>query len=320
MNHGRSRHLGCLRGSPIAAACYRLVAAGKVLARTLLLVLPLVLVAGGARHAVAARLKFATWNLEWLTDRPAGSPSLPAAVRPKRSADIAALRGYAAEMNADVIAIQEVDGAHMAAQVFPPDRYVIHMTHDKVVQRVGLVVRRSIPFTVNPDDTALVPPHSGLRSGADITLHLPGGDLRVLAVHLKAGCDWSSLRGDRPACVELARQVPALAAWIRARAAAGEAFVVLGDFNRWMDTRGGRLDGLWTRLAAAAPLVRATAGYASPCLGGERFIDHIIAGGAARFWLEPHTLRVLVFRERGRVWEKRLSDHCPVSVRFRPPG
>jgi len=293
-----------------------------VLARIFLVLLPVLVlapVAGGARLALAASLKFATWNLEWLTDRPAGSPSLPADVRPKRPADIARLAGYAAEMNADVIAIQEVDGAHMAAQVFPPDRYVIHMTHDKVVQRVGLVVRRGIPFTVNPDDTALVAPHSGLRSGADITLHLPAGDLRVLAVHLKAGCDWSSLRGDRPACAALARQVPALVAWIAARAAAGEAFVVLGDFNRWMDPRDGHPDGLWARLAAAAPLVRATAGYASPCLGGERFIDHIIVGGAARAWLEPRTLRVLVYRERGRAWEKRLSDHCPVSVKFRSP-
>ncbi|MGH7042812.1 MAG: endonuclease/exonuclease/phosphatase family protein [Acetobacteraceae bacterium] len=282
--------------------------------------LALLVLAGGMRLAAAASLKFVTWNLEWLTDRPAGSSSLPADVRPKRPADIARLRAYAAEMNADVIAIQEVDGAHMAAQVFPPDRYVIHMTHDPVVQRVGIAVRRGIPFTVNPDDTALALPHSWLRSGADITLHLPSGPLRVLAVHLKAGCQFSPLRSHRRACEVLAHQVPALVAWIHARAQAGMPFVVLGDFNRWMDRRDGRPDGLWTRLQAAAPLVRATAGFASPCLGGERFIDHIIAGGAARGWLEPKTLRVLVFREHGRAWEKRLSDHCPVSVRFRLPG
>ena len=280
----------------------------------------LLLLAAAVLPVAAASLKFATWNLEWLTDRPAGSPALPADVRPKRPDDIARLAAYAAALNADVIAIQEVDGAQMAAQVFPPDRYVIHMTHDRVVQRVGLVVRRGLPFTVNPDDTALAPPHSWLRSGADITLHLPNGPLRVLAVHLKTDCHFSSLRGHRPACEVLARQVSPLAAWIRARAKAGVPFVVLGDFNRWMDPRDGRPDGMWTRLEAAAPLRRATAGYASPCWGGERFIDHIIAGGAARAWMDPASLHVLVFRERGRAWKERLSDHCPVSVLFHVPG
>ena len=293
--------------------------AARVL-RPLLLLLVLGFCGLGAQAVAAAELKFATWNLEWLTDRAPGSPGLPGDVRPKRAQDIARLRAYADQLDADVIAIQEVDGAAIAARIFPPDRYRIHMTQDHVVQRVGIVVRRGIRFTVNPDLRTLVPPHSGLRSGADITLHLPGGRLRVLAVHLKTDCHFSSLRGHRRACEILARQVPALVRWIAARARAGEAFVVLGDFNRWMDPRHGRPDGLWRRLTGAAKLVRATAGFASPCWGGERFIDHIIAGGAARHWLQPATLRVLVFRQHGRAWKERLSDHCPVSVRFHLPG
>ena len=119
--------------------------------------------------AQAAELKFATWNLEWLTERPAGDPELPGDVRPRHPEDFALLAHYAADLDADVIAIQEVDGRAVAARIFPPDRYVIQMTHDRVVQRVGLIVRRGIAFTVNPDVTALDPPFSHLRSGADIT-------------------------------------------------------------------------------------------------------------------------------------------------------
>jgi hypothetical protein len=48
-------------------------------------------------------------------------------------------------------------------------------------------------------------------------------------------------------------------------------------------------------------------------------VDHIIAGGAARGWMQADSLRVLVYREQGRDWRERLSDHCPVSVRFRLP-
>jgi hypothetical protein len=106
--------------------------------------------------AVAAELKLATWNLEWLTT---DARDLPADVHPKRPEDIDLLRRYALELDADVIGVQEVDGPAIAAQVFPPDRYSIHLTRDRVVQRVGIAVRRGIRYSVNPDVTDLVEPH-----------------------------------------------------------------------------------------------------------------------------------------------------------------
>ena len=154
---------------------------------------------------LAAELKVTTWNLNWLTERPAGDPSLPADVHVRAPGDFDLLRQYAAQLDADVIAIQEVDGRAVAARIFPPDRYSIHMTHDDVVQRVGIVVRRGLTYDVNPDVAALQGDRRlHLRSGADITLHLPvghlpagqlpagqlpAGTLRILAVHLKTGCD-----------------------------------------------------------------------------------------------------------------------------------
>ena len=267
----------------------------------------------------SAELKLATWNLEWLTAKSAGDPVLPADVMPKQEADIALLAGYAARLAADVIAIQEVDGPAIAARVFPPDRYTIHMTRDPVVQRVGLVVRRGIAYTANPDLVALVPAPEArhpLRSGADITLHLPGGFLRILAVHLKTGCREAPLnRSNRPSCETLRQQVPALQGWIAKRRQEGVPFVILGDFNRWMDGR----DALLAALREAAPLARATEGLTSPCWSGGAFIDHILAGGAAAAWMQPETLRVMTYRETGREWKARLSDHCPVSVKFQIP-
>ena len=270
--------------------------------------------------AGAGELKFATWNLEWLTDRPAGDPELPADVRPKRPEDVELLRRYAVTLAADVVAIQEVDGPEIAARIFPPDTYVLHMTGDAVVQRTGLAIRRGLRFTANPDVTELdatgarAPHH--LRSGADVTLDLPEGPLRVLAVHLKTGCREDRLgESSRPACRTLRAQLRPLEGWVAARQAEGVAFVLMGDFNRWMDGR----DAFWAGLEQAAPLSRATAGRSSPCWGGGGFIDHIIAGGAARAWMEANTVRVLVYRETGQEWQDRLSDHCPLSVRFALP-
>src|SRR5690242_4027766 len=101
--------------------------------------------------ADAAELKLSTWNLEWLTPRRPGDPALPANVVPKGPEDRALLRRYALALNADVVAFQEVDGPEVAAEIFPPDRYALFMTHDEVIQRVGFAVRRGISVQQNPD-------------------------------------------------------------------------------------------------------------------------------------------------------------------------
>ncbi|MCX7383405.1 MAG: endonuclease/exonuclease/phosphatase family protein [Alphaproteobacteria bacterium] len=287
-----------------------------MIALLLLLIAPLLTVV----PAGAAELKLATWNLEWLTARPPGDAALPRDVRPKGEADIALLARYATTLAADVVAMQEVDGPEIAARIFPPSRYVLHMTRDSVVQRVGFAIRRDIRFAANEDLTALDRPAPGqrhLRSGADVTLDLPSGKLRLLAVHLKSGCREEKLTSKtRESCTILRVQHDALTDWVAARRAGGEAFVILGDFNRWMDNG----DAFWAGLVRAAPLARATEGTYSPCWGGGGFIDHIIAGGAAREWMMRDTLKVQVYRETGEGWKERLSDHCPVSVRLRLPN
>ena len=269
--------------------------------------------------ARAAELKVATWNLEWLTARLAGDPALPEDVQPKDAADRTVLAHYVDQLNADLVAVQEVDGPGIAASLFPPDRYALYFTRDSVVQRVGVAVRRGIAVHQNADLAALdVTPDARhrLRSGADLTLDLPSGPVRVLAVHLKTGCQRDRLdQSHRAQCTELRSQAAVLQGWIAERRRDGVPFIILGDFNRWM----GPADGLLAALQDAAPLARATEGHDSPCWGGEHFIDHILAGGAARAWLDTSSLRVLVYRE-GAERKEHLSDHCPVSVRFHLPG
>ena len=267
----------------------------------------------------AGPYKLSTWNLNWLTQRATGDAELPHDVRGRRAEDFARLRGFANHLGADVVAFQEVDGVGAAALVFDPAVYTLVTIDEDVVQRVGLAVRRGITVQRHADVTGLdVEPHARhrLREGLDVTLHFPGGAaLRVLVVHLKTGCHWDRLDGNtKEPCVLLAKQVPVLAEWVRARASSGEAFAIMGDFNREMDGP----EAMGDAMQAAAPMVRVTQGHSDPCWSGGAFIDHIFLGGAARGWLVPGSLRVMIYNSRNVGDRERLSDHCPVSVRINP--
>lgn len=267
----------------------------------------------------AAPIKVATWNLDWLTARSHDVADLPDDVSVRAEGDFAMLRGYAQALDADIVGLQEVDGAGAAAKLFDPAAYQFAFIDEAVTQQVGIAVRRSITLTRNPDLTGLdTTPEAKhrLRNGLDVTLGLPDGQrLRVLVVHLKTGCWADALESRKRACQTLAEQVPVMADWVGHRQAEGAPYLVMGDFNRRMDLPG---DPVLGALEAAAPLTLVTAGQASPCWGGEDFIDHLLLGGVARGWLQPGSLRVLTYQQTAD-YKDRLSDHCPVSVRLDPP-
>lgn len=269
-------------------------------------------------------LKLATWNIAWLTLKPPGHPDLPRDLVPRQPGDWALLRGYANRLAADVIAIQEIDGAEAAARVFDPATYAIHLTDESDTQRPGFAVRRTLRVTPHPDLAELdlrAGARRSLRRGADITVETTSGArLRLLSIHLNAGCREEPLeRNTTPECEGLARQAAILARWTEARRREGVAFAILGDFNRRMTER----DDFLQTIEAAAPVTRPTAGLSSPCWadarGGRPFISHLLLGGPAREWLVRDSLSVMVYAERDRVFRDRLSDHCPVSVRLRVP-
>ena len=280
------------------------------------LLLPVLLLSGllsglAPRPAAAAELKLATWNIAWLTTRSASDPALPRDVMARTPDDLRRLRGYVQRLAADVIALQEVDGPEAAALVLDPSEWRFFFPGEQDVQRAAIAVRRHLPARQNADLAALdlsAGARFSLRRGVDVTVGEGASALRILSVHLNAGCREPNDRGRE--CDSLSRQASILAGWIEDRQRAGEAFAMAGDFNRRFD----RDPAILPALERAAPLTRATAGRSNPCWGGRPFIDHILLGGAARDWLRPGSLRVLVYAEREPEWRRRLSDHCPVSA------
>ncbi|MCO6418630.1 endonuclease/exonuclease/phosphatase family protein [Siccirubricoccus sp. KC 17139] len=281
--------------------------------RTILLLLSLFLLPIAAS---AAELKLASWNIAWLTLR---SAELPRDQPPRAAADLERLKRYAQRLDADILALQEVDGPEAAALVLDPGAYAFFFPDEADLQRTGFAVRRGLRVRQNPDLAGLdLRPRArfSLRRGTDITVETAAGPLRLLSIHLIAGCREAPL-GAGEACESLDRQAEILAGWVAARQAEGTAFAILGDFNRAM---AGPEDALLRRLTAAGPLTRVTEGVSDPCWtggrGGRRFIDQILLGGPARRWLVPGSLRVMVYEERDPRFRDRLSDHCPLSVRL----
>ncbi|MCX8133525.1 MAG: endonuclease/exonuclease/phosphatase family protein [Roseococcus sp.] len=272
----------------------------------------------------ATELKLATWNIAWLTLRPATDELLPRGLAPRQPGDFARLADYARRLEADIVALQEVDGAEAAARVFDPRAHQFFFTRENDIQRTGFAVRRGFAVTQHEDLAALdLAPEARFsqRRGADVTVEAHGRRLRLLSIHLNAGCREGPMLASRGReCESLLRQSEVLARWIAERRREGVAFAIMGDFNRRMDHPRDEMGAL---LAAAAPLTRATEGASNPCWadarGGRPFIDHILLGGAARDWFQRSSLRVMVYAERDPAFRDRLSDHCPISVRLRLP-
>ena len=261
------------------------------------------------------RLKLATWNLEWL-HRTDASGAVP-----RDAEDYERLRRYADALDADVVALQEVDGERAAARVFSPERYHIHVSAQNIPQRTGFAYKRHLKVTRYPDYAALDVGH--LRNGADIAIELGSTRLRLLSVHLKGGCHEARLDRGKP-CLKLQSQVPALERWIDERARAGELFAVLGDFNRRFFSRPD--EPFWQEIDDANPpeadLFSPTSVANPTCWNGKfrHFIDHLVFGRSAAAQIDPGSFHEQHYLGSDAPFENVLSDHCPLSVTLEVPA
>ena len=225
--------------------------------------------------AIAAPLKIATWNIEHL--------------RVGADKDYLSLQDYAKDLEADVIALQEVDGEEAAEQIFGDGDYNYYFSRRRNPMRTGFAVRKGINVVQNPDYQALNV-SGGLRYGTDITVSTDTDEIRLLSIHLKSFCFSGSLTGSpNGACASLSRQLPILEDWIDTRASEGIPFAVMGDFNRRLNRRN---DDFWVEIDDGVPtnadLTNVTEGRTSDCFDGQfpEYIDHIVLDKLSTDWLD----------------------------------
>lgn len=290
-------------------------------------ILPLLLTTLVTLPVKAETLKVASWNIAWL-----GSHKF----NKRTPSDYIELARYAKELDADVVALQEVESAEWARKVLG-DKYDYYFTTNNWVQRVGVAIKKSAGYTVSAKEYSSLDV-GRVRRGMDVKLTKGDKQFRLLAVHLKSGCfdkalDSASVNSmpisskksnkTKSACVKLSNQIQPLERWVDARATEGVPFVVLGDFNRRFN-RDIALEyseeaGLWQAIddEGAEELWAPTTTAESKCWGGyyKDFIDHIVFDPKAKQRYVKGSFTQLVFDENyTKQLSLSLSDHCPISV------
>ncbi len=264
--------------------------------------------------AIAEEIRLATWNIENLRD-----PGVASNKRKER--DFKRLARYATEMDADIVALQEIESEAALEKIFDPSVHAFYMSTRNDTQRVALVVRNTVAVThyaeLSEFDTT-----GGVRHAVEMEITLGQQPIRLLAVHLKSFC----FTGTLPApdlggnhCEKLATQIPLLEQWIDTTASDEVPFVVLGDFNRRLNLPN---DAVWAELDDADPqnlvLHRASEGQLSRCWDGEypEYIDHFVYNSQALALIEPASLKQIVYTEDVSL-KSSLSDHCPLTIDLR---
>lgn len=277
-----------------------------------------------ARAGPSASLKIATWNIEHLAE-PNG-----VGCRPRTDADYAELRRHVNALGADVVAFQEVENKAAAERVFDPTRYDVVMSGRPVSGRgggcygapgqsirqqdVGFAIRKGVRWSRDVDVVDLGLSNPDLRWGVDITVQ-GVRPIRLLAVHLKSGCNSGRAPTDSD-CPVLFDQLPVLKRWIDARASVGQEFAILGDWNRRLAASGDQFfASLDRQQPVAADLTLADEGRPSTCKARyPEFIDHIATGAKATARIIPGSFNEYTY---GLPEGQHPSDHCPQSIVLR---
>jgi exonuclease III len=278
-------------------------------------------------NCFAQNLTIASWNIAWLGSHKYNQRS---------EADYHSLAIYAKHLNADVIALQEVEDAYWAKKVFGED-YDYYFSSRESTQRVGVAIKKSIQLTVLVDEYKALDVND-VRYGLTVNLTRDGNKLTLLALHLKSGCFEYSLakfsidnmptnnskaKNKKLACTLLASQKKVLEQWQQKQSNINDVYIMLGDFNRRfareITTAKTPQQGLWQGLnvSTSGVLWAPTTSLNSKCWGGyfKDYIDHIVFSDAARNYYRKGSFKQWLYREKySRKRARLLSDHCPISI------
>ena len=267
-------------------------------------------------------LVLATWNVEHL------AMPIDKGCRPRTQEELDGLQKYAKSLNADVVALQEVESIEAINQLFPKENWQLYISErpdsqsydcrktgfKSTQQKVGFAVRKGLQVQKLDSLEAFSLDSPGLRHGLELTLDTDFGPMTVLNVHMKSGCFVDNYtRKDSKSCKRLAKQVTVLDNWVEEQEAEKTPYVILGDFNHRLSAPYNHLrreittntNGSESTLVnATEDLIGCHAYYPAP-------IDHIFLGHTEQLNL---TTKAQFHNFKNMDPKAMLSDHCALSL------
>ena len=252
-------------------------------------------------------MRIAIWNIEHL------HPVAGKGAKPRTDTDYQAMAAVAARVGADVWLLQETGGVEAVERILPGRDWQIGAAPARrrdlrtnrclqvaVAWRTGIRARTR---NISPTGT-----WTSERHAIELTIDT----IRILAVHLKAGCADGPLRailaGHLKACPLQWLQHRAILSWLRRPGPR----IAAGDFNRRLSTEivTGRGPGA-RYLRGSCLVVPTTRADADDGACPNEPVDHIVLGpNAAQRW------NPLPATEHAMSPSLRLSDHRPISFDY----
>ena len=282
-----------------------------------------------APYLSAQEVRVASWNIEHLAEHN------KVGCVPRSTLDYEKLRNFSELLNADVIALQEVENTAAVERVFPKSEWNIVLSdrpnsrsyncrgndQESTQQRVAVVLRKGIKYQNKGSFEELGLKMEGLRYGVVVEIFGDRDTINLLALHLKSGCfvdDYSTSK--LRACEVLETQIETLDDWIENSIRENKKFIVLGDFNSRLTVENSMF---WNKLVNMDNMPIGIQNGTQNLTGCHPrypdLIDHIILGPETSKLQIQNSQMVHFYSSTGRhmAEEDMLSDHCPVSLVLR---
>ena len=277
----------------------------------------------------AQEVRVASWNIEHLAEHN------EAGCVPRSTLDYEQLRDFSQLLNADIIALQEVENTAAVERIFPKSEWNIVLSdrpnsttyrcrgndQESTQQRVAVVLRKGIKYQINKSFRELGLEMEGLRYGVVVEVFGDRDTINLMAVHLKSGCfvdDYSTSK--LRACEVLGTQIETLDDWIEISIRGNKKFIVLGDFNSRL-TRENSM--FWNKLVEMNTRPIGIKNGMQNLTGCHPrypdLIDNIILGPQTSKLQVQNSQMVHFYSstDEQMAEDDMLSDHCPIILMLR---